>query len=87
MYNVVYVINIAYICVLLISKYLKIMFTITKSTQSGIHEVLTEKWLSKPRSCKTGPVRKTMVHERRGDKKVLELRKLCRLTSIKNQLF
>ena len=81
-----YVVNIAYICVLLISKYLKIMFTITKSTQNGIQEVLTENGFRTREVVKRDQLEKLLFTREEGMKKILELRKLCRLTSIKKSI-
>lgn len=86
MHNIVYVVNVVYFCVLLISKYLKIMFTITKSTQSGIQEVLTENGFRTREVVKRDQLEKLWFTKEEGTKKVLELRKLCRLTSIKKSI-
>lgn len=62
------------------------MFTITKSTQSGIQEVLTENGFRSREVVKRDQLEKLWFSREEGTKKILELRKLCRLTSIKKSI-
>ena len=62
------------------------MFTITKSTQKGIQEVLTENGFRSREIVKRDQLEKLWFTKEEGTKKVSELRKLCRLTCIKKSI-
>ena len=62
------------------------MFTITKSTQRGIQEVLTENGFRSREIVKRDQLKILWFTKEEGIKKISELRKLCRLTWIKKSI-
>lgn len=62
------------------------MFTITRSTQRGIQEVLTEKGFRSREIVNLYQLEKLWFTKEEGTKKVAELRKQCRLTCIKKSI-
>lgn len=62
------------------------MYTITKSTQRGIQEVLTENGFRSREIVKRDQKKILWFTKEEGRKKISELRKQCRLTSIKKSI-